>query len=94
MIPGWKEEIEGEYLDFLREFRKATPADFAARFGVSECCVVYWLTDLAREGRVKILSFELVEEGGVPCDPATQLACQGVASCPASREAPISGGRG
>ena len=94
MIPGWKEELEGEYLDFLRECRKATPADFAARFGVSECCVIYWLTDLAREGRIRILAFEPVEKGETPCAPETARTCQRVAFCPASKEAPVVGGRG
>ena len=89
-----QEEIEGEYLEFLRQFRKVSPADFAAHLGVSECCVIYWLTGLAREGRIRILAFELVEEGGMPCDPQTQLACQRVAFCPATKEALVSGGRG
>jgi len=40
MIPGWKEEIEGEYMAFLWDCRKATPADVAARVGVSECCAI------------------------------------------------------
>lgn len=94
MITGWKEEIEGEYLDFLRQFRRARPADFAAHFGVSECCVIYWLTDLAREGRIKILAFELVEEGGVPCDPSSQLTCKREGFCPASNKASVSRVRG
>jgi len=68
MIPGWKEEIEGEYLEFLRECRKATPADVAARLGVSECCAIYWLTDLARAGRIRILAVEPVEAGQVSRD--------------------------
>ena len=94
MIPGWKEEIEGEYLEFLRQFRKASPADFVAHLGVSECCVIYWLTGMAREGRIRILAFEPVEKGGVPCDQATQSTSQRVAFYPTSEEAPISEGRG
>ena len=54
MIPGWKEELESEYLEYLRKHQRLTPADFAARFDVSECCAVYWLTVLARQGRVRI----------------------------------------
>jgi len=94
MIPGWKEELEGEYLKFLQECRNAAPADFAARFGVSECCVIYWLTDLARNGRIRIRAFELVEKGETPCAPQTALTCQRVAFCPASKEAPVVGERG
>ena len=60
MIPGWKEEIETEYLGFLMEQRRATPAEVAARLGVSEGWAVYWLTELAREGRVRILGVEPV----------------------------------
>ena len=74
MIPGWKEEIEGEYMAFLRECRKATPADVAARVGVSECCAIYWLTNLAREGCVRILAVELVEDGQVSRDREVPVA--------------------
>ena len=82
MIPGWKEEIVGEYLEFLRESGKATPADVAARLGVSECCAIYWLTDLARNGRVRIVAFESVEEDGASPDRRSPLICQRQASCP------------
>ncbi|HSD51800.1 MAG TPA: hypothetical protein VLG48_10370 [Candidatus Methylomirabilis sp.] len=44
---------------------------------------MYWLTDLAREGRVRILGVELVEQGGTPCDAATAMACQRKDFCPA-----------
>jgi hypothetical protein len=87
MIPGWKEEIEGEYLQILREFPNALPRDFAARLGVSECCAVYWLTQLARDGRVRIRLVEMVEEGEAPCDLQTYQTCQRKASCPAFGDA-------
>ena len=83
MIPGWKDELEGEYVSFLKTRGKATPSEVAARLGISECCAVYWLTDLAREGRVRILGVELVEQGGTPCDAVTALACQRKDFCPA-----------
>jgi hypothetical protein len=83
MIPGWKDEIEGEYVAFLKTRGKATPGEVASRLGISECCAVYWLTDLAREGRVRILGVELVEQGGTPCDAETALACQRKSFCPA-----------
>ncbi len=66
MIPGWKEEIEGEYLQILRESPGASPSDIATRLGVSEGIAVYWLTQLARDGRVRIHAIELVQEGKVP----------------------------
>lgn len=66
MIPGWKDEIEGEYLQILRESPGASPGDIATRLGVSECSAVYWLTQLARDGRVRIRSIELVQDGKVP----------------------------
>ena len=82
MIPGWKEEIEGEYLEFLRKRHTATPADLAARFDVSECCAVYWLTELAREGKVRITSVEFLEEGETPCGLLSSLSCRRKAFCP------------
>lgn len=74
MIPGWKEEIQAEYLQFLRENKRTTPADVAARFEVSECCAIYWLTELAREGRVRIPSVEFLEEGETPCGLVNSLS--------------------
>jgi hypothetical protein len=61
MIPGWKEEIHGEYLQLLRDCPTASPAEVAARLGVSERCATYWLTDLAKDGRVRIVALELAE---------------------------------
>ena len=61
MIPGWKTEIENEYLQVLRESPRATPADFTARLGQSEGYAVYWLAELAKQGRIRILAVELVE---------------------------------
>ncbi len=62
MIPGWKEEIQLEYLEFLQEHRKVSPAELAVRLSQPESNVVYWLTDLAREGKVRILAVELAED--------------------------------
>jgi hypothetical protein len=87
MIPGWKDEIEGAYVAFLKKHPKATPAQLAAHLGVQECCVIYWLTDMARDGLVRILDFELVEEGERLCAPETPLTCQRTALCPAERAA-------
>ncbi len=91
MIPGWKEEIEGEYLEFLRKHQESTPREIAARFSISECCATYWLTELAREGKVQILAVKLVEDGETPCDSEASLKCQGKAFCPAGSETKVSG---
>ena len=66
MIPGWKEEIEREYLQILRESTDASPSEIATRLGVSECSAVYWLTQLVRDGQVRIRSIELVQDGKIP----------------------------
>jgi hypothetical protein len=63
MIPGWKEEFEEEYLQILRQIPKASPGDCAVRLAVSEGSAIYWLTELAKEGKVRILAVELVKEG-------------------------------
>jgi hypothetical protein len=65
MIPGWKEELEAEYLEVLREGGRATPADLALRLGVSENSAVHWLTQLARDGRVRILGVEAIADGEI-----------------------------
>ena len=62
MISGWKEEIQRDYLNFLRGRPKVTPAELAAHLNLSESSAIYWLTDLAREGKVRITGVELVEE--------------------------------
>jgi hypothetical protein len=63
VIPGWKEDILSAYLCILRQYPGATPAEVAAHLRVSEGCAIYWLTDLARDGRIRIGSVELVENG-------------------------------
>jgi predicted ArsR family transcriptional regulator len=68
MIPGWDDEIEKEYLEVLMRERRATPADVAARLGVSESWAVFWLTRLARDGRVRILAVESIEDGEAQMD--------------------------
>ncbi len=71
MIRGWKEEIERDYLEVLREHRQASPPDVAARLKVSEGSAVYWLTGLARDGKIRILAVAIAEEGGLPCVPSS-----------------------
>jgi hypothetical protein len=87
MIPGWKDEIEGEYLAVLRRHPKATPAELATYLGVQECCVIYWLTDMARNGRIRIVGFELVQEDGLACGRDAPTTCQRTAHCPAEQAA-------
>lgn len=69
MIPGWKEDILSAYVGVLRQHPGATPADVAAHLGVSESCAVYWLTDLARDGRIRIGVLDLVEDGAPQTEP-------------------------
>jgi hypothetical protein len=83
MIPGWKEEADAEYLRLLQASPTASPGDLATSLGVSECCVVYWLTQLARNGRIRITSVEVVKEGEAPCAERSFLTCQRKATCPA-----------
>lgn len=89
MIPGWKEEIQAEYLQILRENKRTTPADVAARFDVSDCCAIYWLTELAREGRVRIPAVEFLEEGETPCGLLNSLSCRRKAYCPVGEQAEV-----
>jgi hypothetical protein len=86
MIPGWKDELQKEYLDFLRKQGTVSPSEMAAHLNISECCAVFWLTDMARSGKVRIRAVELVEKGDFPCDPQTALTCQRKALCPALAE--------
>ncbi len=83
MIPGWEAETKGPYLDVLQALGHATPRELAKWLGVSECCAVYWLTELARQGRIRITGIEWVEEGSVPCAPESAQTCQRRATCPA-----------
>lgn len=82
MIPGWKEEIQSEYLDFIRKHHTVTPRELAVHFNMPVCCAVYWLTDLARDGRIRMLAIEAVEATEVPCDPDLAPTCKRKPSCP------------
>ena len=86
MIPGWRAEFEEEYLKILREIPKASPGDFALRLDVSECCAIYWLAELAKEGKIRILAVELVKDDEFPCEPQSFLTCDRKATCPALPE--------
>jgi len=61
MISGWKDEIEKDYLGYLRKHPRVSPDEMAAHLKTSECSVVFWLTNLARDGKVRILAVEIVE---------------------------------
>jgi hypothetical protein len=82
MIPGWKTKMQSDYLEYLRAHPGATPTDVASRFAITECRAIYWLTDLARDGRVRILAVEAVENGETPCAPESANACQRKEFCP------------
>ncbi len=66
MIFGWKDEIQQDYLNFLRAHSRATPSELATHLNQSERCAIYWLTDLAREGKVRITGVELVRAAVFP----------------------------
>jgi DeoR/GlpR family transcriptional regulator of sugar metabolism len=76
MIYGWKDEIQQDYLRFLSARGRVSPPELAAHLNVSESCAVHWLTDLAREGKLRILAVELAEEGTLPCAPASARTVQ------------------
>ncbi len=58
MIPDWKTKIEREYVRALRGRGSVTPREVAARLGISEDSAVFWLTELARDGQVRITGIE------------------------------------
>ncbi len=58
MIPGWKNQMTQEYLRALRDRRSLTPHDVAAQLGVSDRTAVFWLTELARDGQIRITGIE------------------------------------
>jgi hypothetical protein len=84
MISGWKEEIQRDYLTFLREHPKATPSELATHLNLSEGFAIYWLTDLAREGKVWVTGVELVEEDTASFEPQIALTPQRTAVFPVS----------
>jgi hypothetical protein len=86
MIPGWEAETTGAYLRVLQTMNQATPRELATRLGVSECCAVYWLGELARQGRIRITGVEIVGEGSLPCAPESAQTCQRKATCPAAAD--------
>ncbi len=59
MIPGWQAEIKQEYLRVVQTLGSGAPSAVAAQLGVSEPTAVFWLTELAREGSLRIVGVEL-----------------------------------
>ncbi len=64
MIQGWKSQIERQYLQALRERGTVAPHEVAERLGVSEQSAVFWLTMLARDGKVRITGIESTSSAG------------------------------
>ncbi len=58
MIPGWKNQMTQEYLRAMRDRRSISPHDVAAQLGVSDRTAVFWLTELARDGQLRITGIE------------------------------------
>jgi len=83
MIPGWQDESDAPYLKILQDLPTASPYHVATRLNVSECCAVYWLAELAKRGKIRILAVELVKEGEMPCDQQSSWACTRKDTCPA-----------
>lgn len=54
MIEGWLEEIEREVLACLQGGKVVTPAEIAAELRTSESEMVFYLTFLARDGKIEI----------------------------------------
>lgn len=54
VIEGWMEEIEREVLACLQGGRVMTPAEVAERLRASESEMVFYLTFLARDGKIEI----------------------------------------
>ncbi len=75
-------DIGAECLRIMREVGRASPRTVARRLGVSECCVVYWLTELARQGRIRIVAVEPLAPGQMPCALESQVSCDVKAVCP------------
>jgi hypothetical protein len=88
MILSGEKDIEGKYLRILQELGSAVPRDLARRLGVSECCAVHWLTELARQGRLRITEVEAATEGVVPCATASAVSRQRRATCSAGTVSP------
>ncbi len=59
MIPGWQADMKQDYLRAVQELGSGTPDAIAVRLGVSEPTAVFWLTELAREGSLRIVAVEL-----------------------------------
>jgi hypothetical protein len=54
MIDGGAEKLEQEFLGYLLIRHCTTPAEFAARFHLSDRSAAYWLGCLVKSGRVRI----------------------------------------
>ncbi len=83
MIPRYTDEIADEYVAVLQALGPATPSEVARRLRVSECCAVYWLAELARQGRLRMLAVAAVSPDEKPCAPESLRGCPHKPACPA-----------
>jgi len=67
MIDGGAEHLERGFMGYLRARPSTTPAEFAARFHLSDRSAAYWLGCLVKSGRVKIGRIES-QSAGKPSD--------------------------
>ena len=54
MLKGWVEEIESEVLRYLRGHQPASLPDLASALRISEALALFYISMLAREGKVSI----------------------------------------
>ena len=58
-MPGWDTETKGQLLEAVQAMGPASPRDIAVRLRMSERSAVYWLTELVRDGQVRITGIEI-----------------------------------
>ena len=54
MVRGWVEEIESEFLGYLRSHQPSTLPALASALQISEALALSYISILAREGKVSI----------------------------------------
>ncbi len=59
LFEEWVKALEGEVIEFLKEKGSCLPADLAAQLKLSEESVLFLISKLVREGRLKITGVKL-----------------------------------
>lgn len=63
VIEGWMEEIERKVLTCLQGGRVMTPTEIAEKLRTSESEVVFYITLLARDGKIDITGVKACSQG-------------------------------